>query len=415
MGVYKQVTYNTAGNIVTLFCQWMILMIVPKITDFAEAGVFAVALSICSIMNIFATFSLNQYQISDQYARYSENEYRAARLVTIFISFVLCLPVVLFFNYSLEQNLIIILYMVYRNLIHYAFLYTATLQIRERLDYAGKCMILEGITSFISFTAVYYFTHDLILSVGTMAVLGGGIFLLSVAHGYRKVVGRRYPWHRADPKVTRSLVKFGAPLLFSVVAPIVIVALPKIILQAVEGDEIVGIFSTLSAPTIVVPTLVISIFAPFIIYFSNISRKGEMSTLRKQYSKTVLVILLFGGLCYVLSNIAAGYLFELAYGDEIASYVGYFNILVVGITFYSIGMCGVTVLITKEQGRAAAISSALALAVSLVIFVIAIPAYGIGGATYGLMAAYGVFGLFVSLCVLFLPLSKAVRIWDTDV
>lgn len=403
----KQITYNTAGNIVTLFCQWLILMIVPKITDFSEAGVFAVALSICSILNIFATFSLNTYQISDQYTKYEENDYRATRLVTVVLSFGLCAAVVLFFNYTWEQNLVIILYMVYRNLLHYAYLHTATLQIRERLDYVGKCMMLEGVMSFISFITVYYVTHDLVLSTGVMAVLGGGIFLLSVVYGYQKIEGRRYPWQPAERTAVSSLLKIGTPLLLSIVAPTIITAIPKIMLQGTDGNEIAGIFSTLSTPTIVIPTLIMGIFAPFIVYFSNLSRKGDMATLRKQYSKMAGLVLLLGTVCYFISRFAAGSVFEMVYGGDIVPYVKYFDILILGIAFYSIGMWGITILITKEQGKAAAIASVTALAISFVIFFTVIPEYGISGATYGLMAAYGIFGMIISVCVLFLPIRTA--------
>ena len=405
MSVSKQVTYNTAGSIVTLFCQWLIMMIIPKMTDFSEAGVFAVALSVCSILNIFATFSLNQYQISDQYAKYSENDYRAARMATMALSFVLCLFVVLFFNYSLEQNLVIILYMVYRNLLHYAYLYTATLQIRERLDYVGKCMILEGIVSFISFIPIYYVTADLVVSTAAMAVLGGGIFLLTVGHGYKKTEGRGYPRHPADRAVISSLIRTGVPLLLSVVAPIVITALPKILLQATDGYEIAGIFSTLSTPTIVIPTLITSIFAPFIVYFSNISKKGDIRMVRKQYLKTVLLTLSLGALCYVVSRLAGGYAFEMVYGADIVPYVHYFSVLMIGITLYSVGMWGITVLITKDQGKAAAAASLISLAIGAIIFFIAVPGYHMDGAVYGLMTAYGIFGLLISLCVLMLPLK----------
>jgi len=408
----KQITYNTAGSIVSLFCQWLILMIIPKITNFSEAGVFAVALSICSILGIFATFSLNQYQIADQYTKYSESDYRAARITTISLSFGLCLFVVLFFNYTWEQNLVIILYMVYRNLLHYAYLYTATLQIRERLDYVGKCMIVEGIVSLASFTVSYYATNDLVLSVAVMALLGGGVFLLTVVQGYRREEGRGYPRHGAHRSSISSLLKIGAPLLLSIVAPVVITALPKLMLQVTDGDEIVGIFSTLSAPTIVIPTLVLSMFAPFIVYFSNISRRGDMSLLRKQYSKMVGLTLLLGVICYALSRFAGGSIFEMIYGHEIAPYVDYFAVMVIGITLYSIGMWGITVLITKEQGRAAAIASALSLAIGFVIFFVAIPEYGMAGATYGLVAAYGIFGTIVSIFVLLLPVSKTA--WSTD-
>lgn len=402
----KQITYNTIGNIVTLFCQWMILMIVPKITDFSEAGVFAVALSICSVLNVFAMFSLNVHQISGQYTKYTENDYRATRLVTITLSFVLCLSVILFFDYSLKQSLVIVMYMVYRNLLHYTYLHTATLQLRERLDHVGRCMILEGIVSFVSFVSLYYFTHDLVLSTAVMAILGGGVFLLTVAYGYRKVEGRGYPWHRAERSAVSALIRIGTPLLLSAIAPVVITALPKIMLQAVDGDEITGIFSTLSTPTIVIPTFILGIFTPFIVHFSKISRSGDIMLLRKQYLKMVCLVLILGALCYIISRIAAGSVFETIYGHEIVPYVGYFEILMVGVVFFSIGMWGTTVLITKEQGKAAAMASMVSIAISAVIFFTVIPEHGISGATYGLLAAYGIFGLIISLCVLFLPLSK---------
>ena len=400
----KQMTYNTAGSIVTLFCQWMIMMVIPKMTNFSEAGVFAIALSICSILNIVATFWLHQQQVADQYTRYSENSYRATRLLTIAISFGLCLLVVLLFDYTLEQNLVIIAYMVYRNLLHYAHIHMATLQIRERLDLAGKCMILEGIVSFIAFVVSYHLTNDLVLSVAVMAVLGGGIFLGSVAYGYRRVVGRGYPWHGTDWTDVSSLMRIGAPLLLSIVAPVAITALPRLILQMTDGEELVGIFGTLAAPTLVIPTLVLGLFAPFIVYFSNLSRKGDMALLRKQYLKMAGLIIILGVFGYLLSWVAAGWVFERIYGDEIVPYVALFDIMVLGIAFYSVGMWGITVLITKEQGRAAAIASAAALVVSIIIFALMIPAHGINGATYGLMLSYGVFGLLISLCVLFLPL-----------
>ena len=71
----SQIAYNTIGNLVTLVFQWIIVMAIPKITDFSDAGVFAVALSITSLANIIATMNLAQYQVADQYEKFSENDY----------------------------------------------------------------------------------------------------------------------------------------------------------------------------------------------------------------------------------------------------------------------------------------------------------------------------------------------------
>lgn len=401
----KHITYNTLGSLVSLFCQWLIMMLIPRMTDFSDAGIFAIALSICSILNIFATLSLNQYQIADQYVKFSENDYRTSRIITIVFSFALCIPVALFMGYSAEQNLVIVMYLIYRNILHFAYLYTATLQIRDHLDYAGKCTALEGIVSLITFLITFNYTSDLVISVALMAVIGGGFFLFTVITGYRRYVGETKSVNKSDPKVIKSMIWLGIPLLFSGVAPIIITALPKIMLQMYWGDALVGIFSTLSAPTIVVPTLIMGVFTPFIVYFSNVSRSGKMRALRKSYGKMVAAVLLFGALGLLISMLFGEYFFVLLYGDEIIPYVHYFNILIIGIILYSLGMCGITVMITKEQGRAAAILSIISLVVSVVLFAFTIPYSGMDGASYGLLLAYGMFGLLISLGVLLIPLK----------
>lgn len=382
------------------------MMLIPRMTDFSEAGIFAVALSICSITNIFATFSLNQYQIADQYVNYTENEYRVARIITIILSFGLCIIVALLMDYSVKQSLVIVMYMVYRNLLHFAYLYTATLQIKDHLDLAGKSMIVEGIVSLVSFLVVYGMTSDMVLAIVFMALLGGGSFLLLVVAGYKKYVSDEISVKKADSGSVRSLIKLGIPLLLSGVAPIIITALPKIILQIYEGDEIVGIFGTLSAPTIIVPTIIMGILTPFIVNFSNISRSGDIKSLRKYYLGATAMILGFGAVCLILSHFGAEVVFTMLYGDQIVPFIHYFDALLLGIAFYSVGMSGITVLMTKEQGRAAALISIVVLAVSVPLFIFSISKSGIDGAAYGLTAIYGLFGLLISLGVLFLPLNK---------
>lgn len=406
MKTSRQITYNTIGTTVTLAFQWLIMMLIPKVTDFSDAGIFAIALSICSIFNIVATFFINQYQIADQYQKYSENDYFLCRVFTIVLSFAFCAVTIVVLGYSVKQGLAILAYMLYRNFLHFAYLHTATLQIEERLDFAGKCMILEGVVSFVSFMAAYILTKDLVIATFVMAILGGGAFLLSVDWGYRKTVGRGYPMKFKNWKVLRPMMALGAPLLISGIAPNIITALPKLTLQMFWGDEIVGIFSTLTAPTIVIPTLVAGVFAPFIVYFSNLAKSGDMTTIRRKYLKVVLLTLGFGAVSLVASLLLAEPVFKLLYGEYIVPYVWYFNILVIGITLYSVGMCGITTLITKDQGKEAAISTLIGLIAAFVIFLVTIPKYGFDAATFGLVGAYGIFGLVISLFVLFSPLKN---------
>ncbi len=404
MGYSKQITYNTIGTVVTLFCQWLIIMIIPKITDFAEAGVFAVAISVCSILNHVATFSLKEFQISDQNTRFTDTDYRSVRLITIVLSFAGIVPFAVLFDYGLKEITVILAYLVYRNLLHYAYLYSASLQIAERLDYVGIWTAVEGIVSFASFVMLYMATGDLFLSTLVMAALGGGVFLISQYKGYKRIVKKKSS-EKYDGKRTGILFVTGIPLFLSILFPTFTTALPKLMLQDYCGDAVAGIFSTLSTPTIIVPTLAISVFAPFIAMFARTARSGDIRDLRRKYLKIVLAIVGFGTVCVLGSVLLQDLVFEKIYGEEMRGYSRYFAYLMAGITLYTVGTIGTTILITKDQGKLGAISALLAFIVGIVFCTALIPEMEIAGATYALIISYGTFGALISACVYLAPLK----------
>ena len=86
-------------------------------------------------------------------------------------------------------------------------------------------------------------------------------------------------------------------------------------------------------------------------------------------------------------------------------YSKYFVYLVIGITFYSIGTVGTTVLITKDQGRLGAISSFISFAIGTLTCMLLIPEMEITGATYALIISYGAYGAMISACVCIAPLK----------
>lgn len=410
----KQIAYNTIGNIVTLFFQWLIIMLIPKITNFTEAGIFTIAISICSILNHFSTFSLKEHHIADQHTYFTDSDYSIVRGITIIISFILIIPISLLFHYDIIQISVIVGYMIYRNFLHFAYIYSASLQISNHLEYVGKCTALEGILSFISFMCIYPTTHSLPLAVFGMAIIGGGIFLISQLIGYKKFVPLEIRKKNLNPKKVRQLLIIGLPLLCSILAPTIITAMPKLILQQIDGETIAGIFGTLSTPTIIIPTLAISIFAPFITDFSDLARNNNIKKLRQNYLKICAGLLSLGILCVLASLCIQNYIFDLLYGAEIAPYSYLFAYLVLGITVYSIGTVGTTVLITKNQGIAAAISSGIALLFSVISSYTLISNSGIQGATLSLVLAYIVFGILISLCVYILPISNKAMMNETD-
>ncbi len=405
----REIAFNTIGNVTTLFFQWLIIMLIPKITNFSEAGIFAVAISVCSILNHIATFSMREYQISDQHIHFSDSDFKAFRILTIALSFILILPVSLLFGYDTTEISVIVAYMVYRNCIHYAYLYSSSLQIANRLDAVGKDMVVEGVLSFVTFMGTYVYTHNLPLATFLMAVVGGGYFVLSEKYRYGRIVCTSMALSDARKAHMKKMFYIAVPLLGSLLAPTIITALPKLFLQNLEGNEIAGIFGTLSTPTIIIPTLAIAIFAPFILDFSDLARENRVAELRRRYAKLVVILLGLGAAFVLASLLLEEFAFVLLYGETIREYCWLFAPLVAGIVVYSVGTIANTVLLTMNQGRFAAISSFFAMAVGIVVCYVMVASSGIVGATYSLVLTYAVFGIATSSCV-FLTKPKGVTL-----
>ena len=408
MSYAKQATYNTIGNLVTLGAQWLIIMLIPKITDFTEAGVFAIAVSVASIVNQISTYN-HQYQISNQYHDFSENDFAVSRIVLIVLSLALIVPISLLFGYGWYQIEIIVAYSVYRSIINYAFFHMASLQIMGHLDYSGKCMMAEGIVSFTVFMGSYAAAGNLLLSLSLMALTGGGMFLLLMSSGYSRYRGKAFRVDLTHSENVKELIVVSSPLFISAIVPILLTALPKMILENYYGQEIVGIFNTLASPTTLIPTLAISVFTPLIVYFADICRRGDMRLLRIKFTRLLLLMALLCVAAYTVSYLLAEPVFVLIYGQGIQEYVYLFNIMIVGVFLYSIGALGITVMTTKNQKRAAGVTTTAVFLISLAIFMILIPRYGIDGATWSLLVSYAVFAAAVSAAVYLIPLPPVLK------
>lgn len=407
MSKTKEVVYNTFGNIVSLFCQWLIILLIPKISNFEDAGVFTVAVSVASILYFIASLALRDHQVSDQNGRFSPRDYSVLRVFTVAVSFLCIIPIQLLFCYSYNQLLVIVGYVAYRNILNFAYLYAASLQIESRLDYVGKYTAIEGVISFTSFLSVYVFTNDLAISVFLMAIVGGGSYLILLRRGYIEYVNpeiRNKPLTRSHLKI---LVLIGIPLMFASLVPTVINALPKLLLQNMYGDATAGIYGTLSAPIIVIPTLIAALFSPFITYFSNIVRSEDFSAFKRNYIRCNVYILLFGAGLVILSVFVERPAFQLLYGHSVDEYVDYFAYLVAAIVFYSVGMVSAIALVTKNQWKYSAEACLAALVFSIIINLLMIESSGFEGATYALVISYLFYAILNVLVTYYVPLTSS--------
>mgnify|MGYP007101884728 CR=1 FL=1 len=148
LSVQRNTLYNTVGSFFYLFCQWLLTLLVVRLSGYEAAGDFSLAMSNTNVLFTLATFGLQHYVISDRDNHFSPDTYLTTRLATCAAAFLLCVAVTLAAgHYTTRQTACILLYMVYKvgealtDMLQ-AFEYKA-----ERMDFALVSFVLRGIGS----------------------------------------------------------------------------------------------------------------------------------------------------------------------------------------------------------------------------------------------------------------------------
>ena len=104
--------WNTAGSIFFLVCQWIITVLVVRLSDgFSDAGLLSLAMSVTNVFAIIALFNVRNYQVSDSEELYSAGEYVSHRFVTCALAFVLCAVTTFLGGYGIYTAACILAYM----------------------------------------------------------------------------------------------------------------------------------------------------------------------------------------------------------------------------------------------------------------------------------------------------------------
>ena len=89
--VSKGVLWNTIGTIYYYFCQWIITILIVRLTDYSLAGYLSLAITVTNSFYAIAQFGMRQYQVSDIQGKYDDSIYIGSRYLTIFVAFAACL------------------------------------------------------------------------------------------------------------------------------------------------------------------------------------------------------------------------------------------------------------------------------------------------------------------------------------
>lgn len=316
LSIKKNILWNTIGSIIYLGCQWIITIVVARMLGYELAGVLALAMSVTNVFAMVALYSMRNFQISDS-GIYCDSTYIISRFITCIIAILLCLIFSLISKYDIEIIICIMMYMVFKALEATIDVYQGVLQKKWRLDVVGKSLVLRGIVSVIIFICIIQLTHELILGILGMSISTLMIaFLLDI-----RTVHKDYEIQlNYNNKELGKLLLNCVPLVIFGCLSNSMAFIPRGYLEKNFGTELLGIYSSIATPTLIVQVFANLLCAPLLPVFTQHYNEHNNKKFNSLLSKCILLIATIGVIALIGGEILGELGLKILLGADILPY-----------------------------------------------------------------------------------------------
>lgn len=384
LSLKQNMFYNSIGSIVYLGCQWLLSILVVKLSGYKDAGIISLSMSVASAIYAISAFGMRNYQSSDINNKYSNDSYVFSRIFTSLIGIVMCLIFVLLNDYNAYTKGCIFIYMIFKTSEAFVDVFNGAEQKKWRMDVCGISLIIRGIFSIIIFALVLYFSHNLLLALLLMAV---GVYILIFIYDvpkYLKIVGFN---RKFDYIQIKNLLLSCLPLALYGLIGNVILFFPKYYLEVTFSEELLGIYSSLATPVLIIQVAASFIFNPLITLISEVYNEKNKKQFYSIFVKVFLCILIIGVLGLAAIYFLGDFGLQLLFNEELLAYKNLlYPILIVTLLTSFVWFISMLLTVIREF-KVLMLGSMLSLMISIISSVLIIPNKGLNGVNDCLIVA----------------------------
>ncbi|MBR3893807.1 MAG: hypothetical protein IKJ35_01520 [Clostridia bacterium] len=309
--------WNAVGNLIYLGCQWLVTVLVTNLGHFRDAGILSVAMSVSATFQTVAMFGIRNYQVSDVAGKYSDTTYVSFRVISCLAAMVGCIGFSLINAYRGEQLLAIFLFMVFRLAENFSDVLHGIAQKNERLDIAGKAFAIKGIGILATFLAGYRLSGNLTVGLLCMAAFSVLTTLVYDLFSVRRLSDFRLYQHN---KSWLFLAKETLPLCAYLFLSSAMVTIPKLILEKQCGSELLGAYSSIFAPAMLIQAAMGYVYTPFAQIFGKHQQQKDRKSFLGLMLKVFVAILVLAVLMIIAAYFLGTPLLKILFGERILPY-----------------------------------------------------------------------------------------------
>ena len=404
LSIKLNMLWNSAGSLTYLGCQWLITVLVVRLSDgYDAAGVLSLAMSVYNMFSSLAIYRMYTYQVSDVTHENTVGEYFALRLITCGTALLLILVYALA-TCPLNSFTTIGLYAIYKIASLLIDVLHGLDQQNRRMDYIGKSLSIQGAASLVVFCIGMALTSNLDISIIGMTA---AIILIGIVYDLPRSTQFETLHIGISKKKALHLLGYCLPIVIAAVACGAAPSIPRQYLAALSGSAALGIYASVAAPVAIIQMGASYIYNPLLGYFSEAYVNKNMKQL------AVLLIKAAGGIAAlgIISALALYWLGEpllvLFFGESIAPYAYLLTpIIAVAMVTAFVWLLN-DVLVAIRDFKGSFIGNIAAAASSIPLTLYFVPLFDMNGVSFASLIAYGIGALIMLGCLASMFLLKS--------
>lgn len=293
--IVKVFFWNSLASILLALQSVAMLMVIMRIGQLEDAGVFSFGFSNANLFLHLGRFGMRNYQSSDVLEKYSFRLYQKARIITIAVMIVGCSAFTLMSSilsgYTQYKFTMIMLLCVMKAIDAYEDVYHGNYQQHGHIDLAARLQTERIVLSFVVFTIDVIVFRDI-----NQALVMSNLFSIAFLAYEIFYVKRKFemPAIKKEDKggTAKIILKECTPLFLIAFIAFLISNFPKYAIDFCLADSDQAIFGFLFMPVFGINVLANSIFQPFVSRLAILWNKKDYHAFSKAFRKQEITVVL---------------------------------------------------------------------------------------------------------------------------
>ena len=337
------------------------------------------------------------FQVTDTKREYKYEDYFYSRIVAIVLMLIIGAIYVAITGYSNEKLFIFVILILIRVLDNFSETFQAEFQLNDRLDLAGKSLLIRNSVEMLAFIIFNKITNNIYISFGAMLLFGVFVLIFYEYRNIKKYVKERLSYNYSKVK---KIVMESIPLGISTLFNMYVINAVKYAIEKYGDNEMQTYFNILYMPTFVINLVSLLLIKPFLKVFGEYWNNKEYGKFIKIIVKLDLILLLCTLGIEIVCMFIGIPILNMLYKVDLTEYKMQLLLMVLSGLFYAMATVMFYALGTMRRQKNTTIAYIITSVVSMLVSYTLVNKYSMIGAT--LSNVIIMFFLLIALTVSFI-------------